>query len=258
MEKRTGQVRQLPIDDSRTVRFTISDESIDRHNSIVKSEAWDLEAFRENPIAGWSHAVYGGWRAPNPDDIIGTWNVWTEDNELIGDLTFEDEETNPKAEKLLRKVKNGTLSAVSVGFLPHKTHTGDPEKTEGEIEGVTYYDEAELVEASLVVIPSNKNARKKALENGDIPELAEELVEELTELSREALGDEFNIEKLTIKGLLNTLRGGDAEDIEKADYTEVIEKEETSTTQLELFDGPSEEDEREHYKRLLKLKENDA
>ncbi len=214
---RSGYVRALPDDDSRTVRFIISDESVDRHNSVIRSDAWDLKAFVNSPIAGWSHDVYGGWRAPDPDNIIGTWKVWIEEKELIGDLTFEDAETNPKAEKLFRKVKNGTLNAVSVGFMPVKEHEGDEEK--GEVKDVTYYDLAELVEVSLVGIPSNKNARKKALDNGDIPELMEELISE-------ALGDKFSdeeIEKLTIKGLFKILRGGEAEEVEYADTGGVVD-----------------------------------
>ncbi len=218
MEKRQykqGQVRALPGDDSRTVRFTISNGSVDRHKSVIPTEAWDLESFKENPIAGWGHAVYGGWQTPDPDDIIGRWDVWIEDKELVGDLTFEDKEVNPKADKLFKKVKNGTLNAVSVGFISHKLHNGDPEKKESEQEGIIYYDEVELVEVSLVVIASNKTALKKALENGDIPELIEEMV-------REALGDEYR-EDLTLKGLFAVLRGGDAGEVEEAETGEEVD-----------------------------------
>ena len=210
----SGQVREF-IDNSRTVRFVISDESVDRHNSVILSKAWDLQSFKNNPIAGWGHDVYGGYRAPDPDNIIGRWNVWREGRELLGDLTFEDGESNPKAEKLFNKVRNGTLNAVSVGFMSLESHDGDEEN--GEERGVTYYDKVELAEVSLVPIPSNKNARKKALENGDIPELIEEMV-------REALGDEYN-EKLTLKGLFTMLKGGDASEVEKADTGEAVDKE---------------------------------
>jgi len=209
-----GQVRQLPEDGSRTVRFIISDESVDRHNSIIRAAGWDLSAFKKNPIAGWGHDVYGGYRAPDPDNIIGTWDVWIEGRELVGDLTFEDVDTNPKADKLFKKVMRGTLNGVSVGFMPIEQHEGDDENDEER--GVTIYDKAELAEISLVPIPSNKNARKKALDNGDIPELIEELV-------REALGDEYN-EKLTLKGLFATLRGGDSEKVEEADTGKAADK----------------------------------
>ena len=220
MEYRQGAVRSFPEGDARTVRFVISDESRDRHNSIIPAEAWDLKSFHGNPIAGWSHKVYGGAFDSNPDNIIGTWTIWNEGRELVGDLKFEDAETNPFAEKLLRKTKNGTLNAVSVGFMPGGGHYGEEAEARGAENETFYYDSAELVEVSLVGIPSNKNARKKALENGDIPELINDMI-------REALGDKFNdeeIEKLTIKGLFNILRGGDAAQVETADTGEAVDK----------------------------------
>lgn len=248
VQKRQGKVLKFLDDNPRTVRFVLSDESVDRHNSIIPVKAWNLDSIKNNPIAGWSHGVYGGSffnRTPNPDDFIGTWDVKVDGKELIGDLTFEDEETNPKADKLLRKVKNGTLSSVSVGFLPHKQHTGDSEKTEGEVDGVTYYDEAELVEASLVGIPSNKNARKKDFEDIgiDISELIEELI-------KEALGDEFN-EKLTLRGLFATLRGGDADEVEKADDEILIGGD--IDTDLIGKDEARIEREKEYYNKLIEL-----
>ena len=215
---RQGQVREFIGDDSRTVKFVISDESRDRHNSVVPVASWDLKAFHNNPVAGWAHSVYGG-RDWNPDNFIGKWEVWPEGRELIGNLTFEDKETNPLAEKLLRKVQNGTINAVSVGFMPNGGHYGEETEARGAENETYYYDSAELIEVSLVGIPSNKNARKKALENGDIPDLMDELI-------REALGDKFNdeeIEKLTIKGLFNILRGEEAEKVEEAETGEEVD-----------------------------------
>jgi HK97 family phage prohead protease len=170
---RQGQVRGF-LDD-RAVDFVISDESKDRHNSIIPSTAWDLNSFGENPIAGWAHSVYGG-RDWNPDNFIGRWeNIRLEGGELIGALHFEDEDTNPLAEKLYRKVQNGTINAVSVGFIPNGGHYGEEEEARGGKNETYYYDSAELIEVSLVGIPSNKNARKKAFENGDIPESIERI-----------------------------------------------------------------------------------
>jgi len=223
IKHRHGLVRAIPEDkESRTVTFVISDESRDRHRSIIPLESWELKNFIATPIAGWSHEVYGKglFTKPDPDNFIGRWdNIRVDEGALVGDLTFEDKETNPLAEKLLRKVRNGTLNAVSVGFLPGDGHYGEEDDLEqkGAENETYYYDSAELVEVSLVGIPSNKNARKKALENGDIPELIEELI-------REALGDKFS-ETMTVKGLFVTLRGGDAEIIEKEETGEEVDLE---------------------------------
>jgi len=220
MKYRQGQVREF-LDESRAVEFTISDESRDRHSSVIPTEAWDLDSFRGNPVAGWAHSVYGG-RDWNPDNFIGRWeNIRSEGGSLIGELVFEDEQTNPLAEKLYRKVKNGTLNAVSVGFLPQGGHYGEEEEARGGKNETYYYEKVELIEASLVGIPSNKNARRKALENNDIPEL-------ITDLVSEALGDklkEEEIERLTLKGLFTILRGGDAPEVEEADTGEKVDTE---------------------------------
>ena len=121
---RQGLVRAIPEDkDDRTIDFVISDESRDRHNSIIPVKSWDLKSFRDSPIAGWSHRVYGGFETPDPDNFIGRWSdIRTEGGELVGSLIFEDKETNPLADKLFRKVRNGTLNAVSVGFFPGEGH----------------------------------------------------------------------------------------------------------------------------------------
>ena len=220
---RAGFVRDIPDDsDSRTIPFVISNESRDRHKTIIPLKSWDLDGFTKTPIAGWSHEVYGGglFSKPDPDNFIGRWdNIRVDGNELVGDLTFEDKETNPLADKLLNKVRNGTLNAVSVGFIPGDGHYGEKDDKEqrGGARETYYYDSAELTEVSLVGIPSNTDARKKALENGDIPEMIEELI-------RTALGDKFN-EKLTLKGLFATLKGGDSEEVEKEDTGEDIDKE---------------------------------
>lgn len=215
IQYRQGAVRGFLED--RMVEFVISDETRDRHKTVIRNKAWDLEAFRANPIAGWSHSVYGG-RDWNPDNFIGRWdNVRSEDGQLVGALRFEDGETNPLADKLFRKVQNGTINAVSVGFMPGGGHYGEEDEARGGTNETYYFDSAELVEVSLVGIPSNKNARKKALENGDIPELIEELV-------REALGDEYR-EDFTLKRLFAILRGDEAEKIEEAETGEKVDAE---------------------------------
>jgi len=219
VQYRQGQVRGFL--EERMVEFVISDESKDRHGSVIPAQSWDVESFRGNPIAGWAHSVYGG-RDWNPDNFIGRWeDVRVEGNQLVGALRFEDSETNPLAEKLFRKVQNGTINAVSVGFMPGAGHYGDEDQARGGKDQTYYYDSAELIEVSLVGIPSNKNARKKALENGDIPELIGELISE-------ALGDKFTqeeIEKLTVKGLFTILRGSDAPEVEQAETGEEIDQE---------------------------------
>jgi HK97 family phage prohead protease len=203
-----GQIREIPkdVEETRTISFVVSDESKDRHNSIIKSEGWDLTNYEKNPIVGYQHQLYSGWTAPDPDNVLGIATVKKENKQLLADITFEPEDINPLAEKIFRKILHGSIRATSVGFYPKKQHDGDPEKDEKEEKGVVYYDAAELLEISVVNLPSNPNAIKNAAK--------EDKVELLTYILNEALGDKFN-ESLTIKGVLNILRGEDPDQIVK-------------------------------------------
>ena len=144
----------------RTVTFLLSDESKDRHNSVIKSDGWDLENYRKNPIVAYQHQTEGTpFADPNPDLIIGRGDVWQDDGKLFGSVTFEDAENNPLAEKIFKKVEAGILSAVSVGFIPIESGNGKEER--GEDPGVYYFHRQELAEFSVVNVPSNPNAVKR-------------------------------------------------------------------------------------------------
>lgn len=258
----SGQAREFGenVEDTRTVEFVISTSGKDRHNSIINSAAWNLENYNRNPIVGYQHNVYGGGMClkADPDDIIGTSQVRTEGENLIGAVTFEPPEENALAEKIFRKVLRGTMRSASVGFLPKLDKKGksgkwgseeDGEDRNGDNPTFRYNDGQELIEWSIVNIPSNPKAQAKALRSEvanalvflkrelgfsftDIENLrikdAVEMLENpnkreikhipdlIEDLVREALGDEYN-EKLTLKGLFAVLRGGDAAEVEIAE-----------------------------------------
>lgn len=154
-----GQVRKAS-EDTRTITFVASDNSKDAHGTILPVDKWDLTRFSANPVIGYQHALS---YSDDPDDVIGTGKAYIEEDELLIDITFEPEDINPLAEKVYKKVKHGTLKAVSVGFVPTKEgRMGD--KNKGEDPNTYYFDGQELIEVSVVNVPSNKNALKKAME----------------------------------------------------------------------------------------------
>lgn len=265
----SGQVREISedVEETRTVEFVISTADKDRHNSILNPDKWELSNYERNPIVGYQHNVYGDglcYKA-DPDDVIGTSRVWKEGNYLIGAVTFEPAEENAFAEKIFRKVLRRTLRSASVGFLPQLDEKGKTGRWGSEEDGedrngpnpTYYYNGQELVEWSIVNIPSNPMAQKKALRSevanalmflkrelgfsfSDIENLrikdAVEMIEEpekrkikdrselIEDTVREALGDEFN-EKLTLKGLFAILRGDEAERIEEEETGEEVDAE---------------------------------
>lgn len=174
---RSGEVRKTDKE-NRTVQFVISDDTKDRHGTVLNMAGWDLSHFNRNGIVGFQHDVYGGGmcKAPDPDSIIGKGRAWLEGNILLGEVEFEPENINPLAEKIFRKVLNGTLKATSVGFRPvgGGKMVNDETGEEKELKEAPYavpkghtffYEGQELLEYSIVSIPSNPNALKRDLRN---------------------------------------------------------------------------------------------
>jgi len=157
------------IEETRTVQFVISTEAKDRHGTKLNMKGWNLDNFNRNPIVGYQHNVYGDNMCvpPNPDDVLGPARAWMEDGRLMGEVKFETADINPQAEKIFRKVLNGTLKATSVGFL----ETGEGEWVEtkdakGKVIDKTYHFAGqELLEFSIVNIPSNPEATRKVVMN---------------------------------------------------------------------------------------------
>jgi hypothetical protein len=160
-----GNIREFDrakAEETRTVEFIISSAARDRHDSILNMKGWELDNFNRNPIVGYQHNVYGGnmCNAANPDDVLGPGRAYLEKDLLIGEVTFETKDINPQAEKIFRKVLNGTLRATSVGFL--ERGTGEMKKTIDEkgnvVDQVYHFAGQELLEFSIVNIPSNPEA----------------------------------------------------------------------------------------------------
>lgn len=140
--------------EQRTIDFVISTERVDSYGTVFKMDGWDLESYRSNPVVAYNHYALG----PDPDGIIGTSEVRIENNELVATLTLE--EGNPTADKVLRKLQNGTLRGASIGAIILDGHWGV--RSSGEDPDVLYFTKQRLVEWSVVSIPSNPDAVKRS------------------------------------------------------------------------------------------------
>jgi hypothetical protein len=159
-----GNIREFDrakAEEDRTIEFIISSADRDRHRTVLNMKGWDLENFNANPIVGYQHNVYGDnmCSGPNPDDVLGPGRAFLEGDKLIGAVTFETKDINPLAEKIFRKVLNGTLRATSVGFLEiGEGKYGDGDQRQGGKDETYYFSGQELLEFSIVNIPSNAKA----------------------------------------------------------------------------------------------------
>lgn len=147
-----------------TYEFVISDESVDRHGTVILASAWNVENYNRNGIVAYMHDAHN---RNDVDKIIGKGSVRQEGGQLIGTIEFESVELtgNELADKIRRKIDFGSLSATSVGFIPKSGHWGDEERSEDP--DIYYFDDVELIEFSIVNIPSNPNAVKRDAGLGD-------------------------------------------------------------------------------------------
>ncbi len=164
-----GQVRSISdrADKTRQIEFIISDESRDRHGTVIPLRAWDLKPYLKNPVVFYMHDGYGdGFTGPNPDTLIGrAVRVWIAGSELRAVIEFEPAEINPLAEKVLQKILFGSLKAVSTGFIETERGSyGEGNKAKYGKEETYYFGKVELLEISIVNIPSNRNSGKRLAE----------------------------------------------------------------------------------------------
>lgn len=207
---RFGQVRAFDADEvaeTRTIDFNISDESKDRHGTVLDLKGWDLDPFNRNGVVGYQHNLYGDMcNPPEPEDVIAKGNVFAEGRNLVGRTTFAPKDVNEKAERVFRMVLTGFLNSTSVGFNPLEDGTfGEGEEARGAANETYYFGKRELLEYSIVNIPSNRNAQ--------VRQMRENSASALMYLRRE-LDYKYSlaqIERFTIAQALDALDGKDLE-----------------------------------------------
>lgn len=119
---------------------------IDRQGESIDQAGWDLENYKKNPVILWAH---------NYEDLPIGIAEKSEVNEqgLIIEGRFANEEDNPKAGQVRRLYEDEILRTVSVGFIPK----------EREGNRIT---KAELLEVSFVPVPANPEALAFAMTKG--------------------------------------------------------------------------------------------
>jgi HK97 family phage prohead protease len=152
IQTRSAQVENVDLE-NRKATFAISSESVDSYRTVFTLDGWELEQYHRNPIVCYNHQAHSS----DPDTIIGTSRVYREGNRLMGEVTFEED--NSLADKVMRKVKNGTLRMASVGASIHDYRMGD--KSRGEDPEVVYFTRHSLNEWSIVSVGANPDAFKR-------------------------------------------------------------------------------------------------
>jgi HK97 family phage prohead protease len=132
----------VTADDVEALDFVLSDSTPDRHGDVVMPN-FRLENFSRNPVCLFSH---------RPDFIVGKWSrLRVEKGALRGRLQLAPKGISQRLDEVIALVEHNLLRAVSIGFRPIESR---PRYQEGGV----VFECSELVEVSLVAIPSNSNA----------------------------------------------------------------------------------------------------
>ena len=156
----SSEVKQIGQEEDRVLRFITSTESEDRDGDIIKIDGWKLDNYMKNPVILYGHD-YGGL------PIGKSVNIQKDsiNKKLIQDVKFPTKDEYEFADTVYRLVKAGYLNATSVGFMGLQAEPRLDEK--GNYLG-KIYKKQELLETSIVPVPSNPTALMEARSKGII------------------------------------------------------------------------------------------
>uniref|UniRef100_A0A6M3KRV3 Putative prohead protease n=1 Tax=viral metagenome TaxID=1070528 RepID=A0A6M3KRV3_9ZZZZ len=141
----------------RKYEFIASTSDQDRDGEVIDVNGWDLKNFKKNPVIMFGH----DYRSL---PIGRATKIGVRDGKLVNNVEFPPEGTYEFADIVERLVGAGFLKTESVGFVPKKWEDGDG----GEKTPRRTYTKQELLEISIVPVPSNPNALMNAVEEGVI------------------------------------------------------------------------------------------
>lgn len=148
-------------DEERSSTELINTADIDRDNEILMPKGADLSHFKKNPQVLWAHDYH--------QPPIGRAAWVKRDTASKGLLAKTIYATTDFAEDIWKLVSGKFLPARSVGFIPMEWHEPDDKEIAKypERAGVRrVYDKWELLEYSVVPVPSNRQALQIAIGKG--------------------------------------------------------------------------------------------
>lgn len=191
-------------------RFVLSDETTNSYGFVIETAGIDTSRFEANPVMLDGHIN-------NNERVLGAWDdiIVDKANRLTALPVFDTNDESAK--KIASKVESGFIRGASIGIM------FDPEdiKKRGSQLVLT---KCELLEASIVAVPSNKNALKLYNTEGQL--LKADEVNQLC-MSLTSNNSTFNntMEKQTIQLSITALAvlGFDASMVERLQASDINE-----------------------------------
>ncbi len=154
-------------EEERSFEVVASTEALDSHGDVLK-QYWDLSRYEKNGVVLWNHNTSGGYFGGEAEDTlpIGRGSARVAGKQLLATLYLlkGDPESEPLVDKIWRRIQQGVLRAVSVGFRPGQITAVTNEA--GEIQHYELGSKErpnELREISIVPMGSNPEAVAKAI-----------------------------------------------------------------------------------------------
>jgi HK97 family phage prohead protease len=153
--------------EARQARFVMSTSEEDRDFDIIKTSGIEMP---DHLPAFYNHS---------PNQQIGSWEDVSKGTKYMeGTLKWAEEGTNQWTDQSFSLVRQGHLKGASIGFIPKKLKGRENEKGE-RIRGYII-ESAEVVECSVVAVPSNRGSGIKGLAAQGVPqEVVEYILDEL-------------------------------------------------------------------------------
>lgn len=140
--------------------FVITNGSQDRHRTIIEPNGGDVNAFMNNPVVLFNHDY---------DKILGrAVNLELKGDSIIAQMEFDED--NEFALEKKGQVERGFLNATSIGFIIKSMDFDE----DSDVMRIT---EWELVEFSIVSVPSNREALVISRDMREVAELKNEIIQ---------------------------------------------------------------------------------
>jgi len=175
----------------RQYEFTASTADMDRDGEVIDVSGWDLKNFKKNPVIMFAHDY-------RTLPIGRATKIGIREGKLVNNVEFPPEGTYEFADIVERLVGAGFLKTESVGFMPKKWEDGDG----GEKTPRRTYTKQELLEISIVPVPSNPNALMNAVKEGVI---TQKQFNSITEVKPEVKDEHLKPEKTSQEQIIDEL-----------------------------------------------------
>ncbi len=145
------------VSGERTLWAVASLEEPDREGDVILADGWELENYRNNPVILFAHKY-------DQPPVAKAVEVAVSGKKLRFKAQFPSRREYPFADSIYRLYRGGYLRGFSVGFLPKLW--GDKKSVAGEATRGRLFKRQELVEISVVPIPTQPRALMEAQRKG--------------------------------------------------------------------------------------------